>query len=74
MIEAHAFKCLGAGLHAYGLDIRCILVDGREAAYELRPHFEEALPEQVLDGEDSSLVRTCVFTGDDSLTKYPSND
>ena len=39
-----------AGLHAYGLDIKHVTVDGQDAGFELRPHVEEALPEQVFEG------------------------
>ena len=39
-----------AGLHAYGLDIKHVTVDGQDASFELRPHVEEALPEQVFEG------------------------
>jgi len=48
---AFIFADACAGLHAYGLNIKGISVDGLEATYELRPPFEEALPEQVSDGE-----------------------
>ena len=56
-----------AGLHAYGLDVKQVTVDGQNASFELRPHVEETLPEQVFEGASSVMPAVSQAAPADSL-------